>query len=1181
MKKKKVIDLGAKQVVHLRAYSEYSLLYSSARIEELAKAAVMDGMPALGVADRGGMYGAIAIYSALQKASVAPILGQTVRVVESRDIRPGMTKIVELALIATSVLGYRSLCELSSKAQLNSRADLICNTWDELRLHHEGLLCLTGGLDGPFGVALDGFASRSREEITAIIDRVWSFLSKIYGPKQVYVELLENGAAQPHEFNQVLYEAATNLHMPVVGTTEIRHMRQADLRLIDVLQGIKQSTSLSDAALQRVPGASFHFRTAQEMHALFKDFPGALEATLEIAQRARLSLSLHQLQMPGFELNQGVTEDAFLEQLATEKLPVRVKSPSLQYVQRLQYELSIIKKLGFSGYFLIVWDFIQYAHEHKISTGPGRGSAAGSLVAYVLSITDVDPIEYHLLFERFLNPERVSWPDIDIDFETERRYEVIHYVTQKYGADRVAQIGTLGTFAARAAIRDVGRVLQVLQHEIDQITRKIPGMPGVTLEHALAADESLRTMIERSPALSRTVELARRIEGLPRHPSIHAAGVVIAKTPLPSYVPLMPGAEGISVTQYSMQDIEALGLLKMDFLGLRTLTICDRTLRFIERTRGRSIAYDEVCMDEQTKQLLADGDTDGCFQLESNGVKHVLRELRPTDLEDLIAVISLYRPGPMEQIGAFIRARNGQEPIHYEVPELEPILAPTYGILVYQEQIMQIAASLAGFTLGEADMLRRAVSKKKHDDLVRARVDFVQGCLRKGFDEQVADRVYDLIVRFADYGFNRSHAAAYAVLALRTAYLKANYRAEFMSSLITDSVSRPDKVAQYALACRRAGIAVLQPDINESQPDSTPERQADGQVAVRLGLFCIKNVGTSAVQNICQERDSGGAFKSLHDLCERVDTKAATKRVLESLIQAGALDSVMTSRRQALIELERTFDQMVRLKPRRDDNQLSWPGFETIRSNELDTTPDLRTPERASPDIREEMDAWENELIGLVVSRDPFADVEKLRLHLATMTIQELSEAMQLRAATSNPMHFVAKIGSSRSVRTKKGEAMAFVTVEDSTASAELVLFPAVYRLLEMPPMPEQLVEVVARVDQNGSKSWIVVKFNMLDQETSLRESQEAEPALEQKHSVQDTRTVYIRIEKRFEEDRTTLFALRQILLRHQGSNRVVLIYESGKMRPLDALFVEINEVLLSEIKHLMGALSVRIDTAL
>ncbi|MCY0875542.1 MAG: DNA polymerase III subunit alpha [Firmicutes bacterium] len=1059
----------AEAFVHLRASSQYSLLYSAARADELAQAARAQGMSALGITERGGLYGPVSVYQALKSENVAPVLGAVFSVVRERAGGIRREAPVALPVLALGARGFEALCQLSTEAALSSRDSERVITWEELFAHAADLLCLTGDDDGPLGRAL-----REPDRGEGLAARMLGRLREVFADR-LYVELCDQGTPTDHERNRILARLAKAQQVPIVATSVIRHLAPDDVRTVDMLHAIGQGLTLAEAVAVRDAHARYHFVSRAEMAQRFRDLPEALALTQEVAERARIELPVGALHMPRFPLPQGVLESDYLRQVALEGLRLRRPSASRVYAERLAYELQVIEQMGFAGYFLIVWDFMKFAHDQGISTGPGRGSAAGSLVAYALAITDVDPIAYDLLFERFLNAERVSWPDIDIDFEAERRQEVIAYVARRYGDRRVAQIGTLGTFAARAAVRDVGRVLQTPAAQIEALVRTLPAGSSATLSEAIAQAPELQAVLQKAPGLHRVIEAAEAIAGLPRHASIHAAGVVIATEDLTTWTPLMPGTEETFATQYSMEDIEALGLLKMDFLGLRTLTICDRTVAYVKHVRGVEPAYDEAEFDAATKALLASGDTDGCFQLEGTGVKHVLQALCPESLEDVIAVISLYRPGPMEQIGTYIAARRGQVEPKYEPPVLKPILEKTYGILIYQEQIMQIASVMAGFTLGQADVLRRAVAKKKREDLAQARDAFVSGCLKMGHEASVAHEVYDLIVRFADYGFNRSHAAAYAVLAYRTAYLKANYRAEFMAALIADSASRPDKVAQYALACTRAGILVKAPDVNRSEGDAIPETGTDGALSIRLGLFSVKHVGVGAVARLVEERKQHGPFRSLADLCARVDSRALTKRVLESLIKAGACDGWELSRQTLLKQLDalgkNDRPQTAGESGGRNSRQLSLlEGTERKASEDVEVRDDAeRLQGDDDAEAMRQQDEWERELIGFVVSRQPYAHLQKWREALAVVPLAQIVQGAVSTTGGDRLHHLVADVAGLRTVKTKKGEAMGFLTLEDDSGRMEVVLFPSVYRNLDPMPKVGESLSVHARLDPGGN----------------------------------------------------------------------------------------------------------------
>jgi DNA polymerase-3 subunit alpha len=875
------------EFVHLHVHSEYSLRESTLRVDTLVRMAAEMGMPAVAITDTDALYGAIQFYCAAKEAGVKPIIGVQLRVapwesgVDSQRaegdgrplrVRPGGKADAPLdtaVLLAESLAGYRNLVKLVTKARARERLPYVC--LDELAAHQDGVIALVGGGESAI---LQGFSAGDAAAAEAWLGR-WQSL---WRADSLYVDVQDHHLAKERRGLPALIRAARSRNLPLVATNDVHYATPDDAPVQRVLAAI-------DGSGHGLEGDRYHFASPEEMARRFAKLPEAMQSTLAVAERCQLELPLGQLRLPRYPTPNGEPPAAVLRRAAEAGVRQRYGQITPELRERLEYELDIIERLGYADYFLVVADFIRYAHRQGISTGPGRGSAAGSLVAYALRITDVDPIANKLLFERFLNPERVSWPDIDTDFEFERRGEVIAYVVQRYGADRVAQIGTFGTLAAKAAIRDAGRALGESPDIVDRLARRVPSQPGMTLAQALAQVPALREMLESDPAAQRVWRTAEALEGLPRHTSVHAAGVVISPDPLTDLVPLQPGTDGVPVTQYAMEDIERLGLVKMDFLGLRTLTLIDTVIDSVARRGGGRVDWRKVPTDDPaTYEMLSRGETDGCFQLESTGMRRVLRELRPTGLDDLVAVISLYRPGPMEHIPTFIAAKHGRVPIHYPHPDLEPILKDTYGVIVYQEQIMQIAARMAGFTLGEADLLRRAVSKKQREVLDAERARFVAGCVARGYAEETAHEVYDLIVRFADYGFNRSHAAAYAILAFRTAYLRAHHLPDFLAALLTMAMGSAEKTAEYIRDARRHGIRVLPPSVQESEAVYT----ALSDHEIRTGLLAVRNVGRAAVDAILEARREG-PFRSLVDFLQRVNPRVVNRKAVESLLAAGAL----------------------------------------------------------------------------------------------------------------------------------------------------------------------------------------------------------------------------------------------------------------------------------------------------
>jgi DNA polymerase-3 subunit alpha len=856
--------------VHLHVHTGYSLKESCLRIPDAIAKAKSAGMTALAITDTNALYGVVPFYKAAREAGIHPILGAQLQV----DMGSVLDTVV---LLARNLDGYRDLCQLVTAAHQKPRQPHV--TLSELAERSLHLFVLVAGGESQL---LRQYAAGQDETATDSLVR----LVDVVPTGQVYVDIQDHGVEHERRGLPGLLAASRKLAIPLAATNDVHYQEEEDATVQRVLAAIDTASPASPLASTR-----YHLATEEEMLARFVHFPEALANTVEIAQACQVELPLGQVRLPVYPVAAGESSAEVLRKAATAGAVSRYGTLTTNVIERLHHELEIITRLGFADYFLVVADFIRFAHRQGISTGPGRGSAAGSLVAYALRITDVDPLANHLLFERFLNPERVSWPDIDTDFEFERRGEVIQYVQNRYGAHHVAQIGTFGTLAARAALRDGGRALGEDNGRIDRLAKLIPQQPGVTLCGAREQVPALRQMLESDPRAHRLYETAIQLEGLPRHPSIHAAGVIISPLPIADLVPVVPGPDGIAVTQFPMEDVESLGFVKMDFLGLKTLTLIDGTIASVQRRSDQRVDFRKLPTDDAaTFAMLSRGQTSGCFQLESSsGVRRVLRDLKPTSMEDLIAVISLYRPGPMDNIPTFIAAKHGRQPIHYPHPDLQPILADTYGVIVYQEQIMQIASKMAGFSLGQADLLRRAVSKKKRDVLDAERERFVSGCRERGYGDDVANGVYDLIVRFADYGFNRSHAAAYAVLSYRTAYLRAHHPADFFATLMTLASAHPDKVRDYAKDAAALGIRVLPPSVQYSDGDFC----AESDTSIRSGLLSLRGVGRAAVAELVRVRKDGGSFSSLVDLVQRVSPRVCNRKAMESLLLGGALADLL------------------------------------------------------------------------------------------------------------------------------------------------------------------------------------------------------------------------------------------------------------------------------------------------
>ncbi|TDG00717.1 DNA polymerase III subunit alpha [Paenibacillus piri] len=1132
--------------VHLHVHSEYSLLDGAARIDDLVEQAAGLGMKALALTDHGVMYGAIAFYKACRRRGIKPIIGcevyYTAGSLHDKATRQEQP-IYHLILLAKNETGYRNLMKLCSIGHLEGFHYKPRIDSERLAAYSEGLICTSSCLGSEVSQHL--LHDRYEEAKLAALR-----YRGIFGD-DFFLELQDHGLMEQKKVMQSMIRLSGETGIPLIATNDVHYVREPDHEMQDILICIGTGKTVEDTDRLRFHNSQLYLKSDEEMQRLFPHVPQALENTRIVAERCELELEFGRSILPQFEpIPDQAGAGTYLAELCRNGLEERYGHAEAwndgtyrkELEERLEYELSVIERMGFSDYFLIVWDFIRFAHEQGIATGPGRGSSAGSLVAYVLKITNVDPIRYHLLFERFLNPERISMPDIDIDFSDLRRDEVIDYVVDKYGRDRVAQIITFGTMAAKAAVRDVGRVLNMPYGEVDRAAKMIPHQLGVTLAEAIEANPDLKGLAAKHPQTARLLEMAMKVEGMPRHASTHAAGVVISREPLTQYVPLQEGNEQTALTQYSMEHLEAIGLLKMDFLGLRTLSIIERTLQWIKEKTGTEVDFSKLPMnDPTTYALLSRGDTTGVFQLESPGMRRVLKELRPSEFEDIISVNALYRPGPMEFIPRYIQCKHGELEVEYPHPALEPILRDTYGIIVYQEQIMQIASIMAGFSLGEADLLRRAVSKKKREVLDEERAHFVKGSLAQGFSEPEANKVYDMIVRFADYGFPRAHATAYGVLAFQTAYLKAHYPVQFMASMLTAVMGSHNKVAEYVDECRRMGIAVLPPDVNESgvvfEPAAMPEPAVGGSIglagtdpgaseaaqraslarsaaptaggsetpaamasapqthaedgsvaavtpaadaaaaqprsgAIRFGLAAIKNVGTHAIEAIMRDR-ADGPYTSLLDLCRRVDLRVCNKRVLESLIQGGATDSLPGHRAQQLAMLEESIEAAVKWRKERDDLQLHLFGFVEDVNWEVEY-PDIR------PFTMTQQLELERELLGLFISGSPLDDYEAALRAIDTDPLHQLQELPD-----HSEVIVAGLVLASKTIVTKKGQPMAFMELEDRVAKVEVVLFPEAWK--QFAPLVQKGNPVLVRAKlQHGDED---VKL-LADQLVSLGDPQ-------------------------------------------------------------------------------------------
>lgn len=1175
--------------VHLHVHSEYSLLDSAARIRDLAERAGKFGMTSLALTDHGAMYGVVPFYKACKAQGIQPIIGCEVRFTTGSINDKGTraeNPIYHLILLAKHAIGYRNLMQLVSRAHLEGLRDQPLLNLQMLAAHTEGLVCLSSGLAGEISQHLLGGRV---EEARQAAERC----QKLFG-EDFYLEIQDHSLVEQKKIMPQLINLGREMGIPLVATNNVHYIRREDYLVQDILSCIGTGKTLEDKERIKFQTDQMYMKSAEEMERLFAHLPEAIKNTRVIADKCRLELDFGRSVLPEFKpIQEGLNSADYLLKLCEKGLMERYgQSPQwhnadgrAQLTARLEYELSVIEKMGFSDYFLIVWDFMRFAHEQGIFVGPGRGSSAGSLVAYVLRITDVDPIKYRLLFERFLNPQRVTMPDIDIDFSDLRRDEMIDYVVRKYGAEHVAQIITFGTMAAKAAVRDVGRVMNLSYALVDRAAKMIPGQLGMTIEDAVQLNPELKALCERDAKVAELIDLARKVEGFPRHASTHAAGVVISRDPLTDYVPLQEGTEKTALTQYSMEHLETIGLLKMDFLGLRTLSIIERTLASIKRQYGLSIDFHQIPDDDSlVYEMLGRGETAGIFQLESAGMRKVLKELKPTQFEDIISVLALYRPGPVEFIPKFIQTKHGQMEADYPHPDLEPILADTYGIIVYQEQIMQIAAQMAGFSLGEADLLRRAVSKKKREVLDEERAHFVTGSVQQGYTEADAHKVYDMIVRFADYGFPRAHATAYGVLAYQTAYLKAHYPVEFMASMLTAVMGNQRKVAEYVDECKRMNISVLQPDVNESDILFTPIKPAvEGEKgAIRFGMAAIKNVGTHAMETIIEQRREK-PYADLLDMCRRIDLRVCNKRVLESLIQGGAMDSFAGHRAQLIAMLDETVEAAVKWRKERDDLQIHLFGF----TEEMNWTVE---PPAVKPYTAMQQLELERELLGLYISGHPLDQYADLLRRLAPDPIHKLHEIPDQSVVSVAGM-----VLNHRMIVTKKGKPMAFVELEDRVAKVEVVLFPETWRKYKGLVEKGNLLLVKAKLqhqqhpdgDEEDNVKLLAEQLVALDEpdiEARIRQMQphKAERTVKPQKIIEtkEDQKVYIKIAAN-RENPQLLSQLKSLLAleAHAGILEVVLYYErERKWLALNKSFrVKPTPNLFQAIEKIMGRQSVRV----
>ncbi len=1032
---------------HLHVHTEYSLLDGSSKIEELVARAKELGMNSLAITDHGVMYGAVAFYKAAKAAGIKPILGSEVYVAPGsrfdREAGGGKDKYYHLVLLAENDTGYHNLMKIVSKGFVDGFYYKPRVDYEVLERYHEGIICLSACLAGEVPRYLErGLYDKAREAALRY--------EGIFGKGNFFLELQDHGIPAQKMVNQGLLRLSRELGIDLVATNDIHYTFDSDVDAHDILLCIQTGKKVADENRMRYEGGQYYCKSEEEMRRLFPYAQEAIDNTQKIADRCDVEIEFGVTKLPRYEVPEGYDSWGYLNHLCDEGLKMRYPEDDGTLKKRLDYELDVIHTMGYVDYFLIVWDFIHFAKSHGISVGPGRGSAAGSIVSYCLEITDIDPIRYNLLFERFLNPERVSMPDIDVDFCFERRQEVIDYVVQKYGKDQVVQIVTFGTFAARGVVRDVGRVLDLPYAKCDAIAKMIPKDLGITLDKALKSSPDLRNAYDTDDEVKYLIDMSKRLEGLPRHTSMHAAGVVISRLSVDEYVPLSRGADGTITTQFTMTELEELGLLKMDFLGLRTLTVIQNATRQAEKNHHMKLDLLHIDYnDPNVMDMIGSGKDEGVFQLESGGMKSFMKELKPRTLEDIIAGISLYRPGPMDFIPKYLKGKNDPASITYDCPQMEEILEPTYGCIVYQEQVMQIVRELAGYTMGRSDLVRRAMSKKKASVMEKERQNFVygnlvedvKGCVANGIDEKTANHIYDEMIDFAKYAFNKSHAACYAVVSYQTAYLKYYYPQEFMAALLTSVLDRVDKISEYILTCRQMGIGILPPDINEGESGFSVSGNA-----IRYGLSAIKSIGRNVVDAIVRERELNGRFTSLDDFIGRMSGKEINKKTVENFIKAGAMDSLPGNRRQKLLVVPEMMDQKSKERKTSLEGQMSLFDFaaEEDKQNFQITLPNV------AEFPREEMLSLEKEVLGVYVTGHPLEEYEEgWRKNITAMTTDFIvdEETDEAKVAEGQFVTIGGMVSGKTVKITKTGKYMAFLTLEDLVGSVEVLVFPKDYEV--------------------------------------------------------------------------------------------------------------------------------------
>lgn len=1141
--------------VHLHNHTLYSLLDGACHIKDMMEAAHEYKMPAVAITDHGNMFGAVEFYTQAVKYGIKPIIGAEIYLAPSsrfdKSARVGQETASHLTLLSKNETGYRNLMKLVSIGYLEGfyykpRVDM-----EALKKHSKGLVALSGCLKG----RLPKLAMKEdKSEAKKLINEL-----NLLFEGDFYIELQDHGMQEQKDVNKELIKISKELNIPLVATNDVHYIKKEHARAHEALLCLQTQSTLDDPGHMKLQTDEFYFKSPAEMKELFTEVPEAIKNTIEVTQKCNLELSFDKDYLPKFKPPEGISDNKYLNDLCYEGAKKKFGNLSKELKERLDYELNIIEKAGFTSYFLMVWDFVKFAKEQNIMVGPGRGSAAGSAVAYSLDITNIDPIKHDLIFERFLNPERISMPDIDIDFSDERRQEVIDYVNNKYGKENVAQIITFGSMAARAAIRDVARVMNFTYAEADKIAKLIPSDPKMTLTKALKIEPELNNLYKNDERITQLIDTSKILEGLKRHASMHAAGVVISEDELTNHVPLFKTSDGQITTGYDMESLKKIGLVKMDFLGLKTLTVIEKTCKIIKRVEEIDVDVDNLKLDDKkTYKLLSDARSLGVFQLESAGMRDLLRKLKPEEFDDIVALLALYRPGPLGSglVDHFIHRKHGKAPITYIHPKLKPILKETYGILLHQDQIMVMGVELAGFSFAQADILMRAISKKRPEQMEQLHGDFIKGAIKRGINEKTAEEIFTLISHFTGYGFNKSHTTCYAAIAYQTAYLKANYPIEFLAALLTSERDNADKIARYIDDAKNFGIEILPPDVNESYSEFTVVKE---KKSIRFGLSAVKNVGEGAIESIIKARIKGGKFKSLYDFTSRIDTRLVNHRVIESLIKCGAFSSFGLKRSQLMSILDKTLEAANRVHKDKAAGQMSF-------LTDLEENNGFDSNFINIPDIEEwpenQILTYEKQYLGFYITGHPLARYSKILKFFSKLTASDLkqgTDGQEIRIAG-----VIAKIR--KTVTKKKGERMAIITLEDLSGQCEVLVFPRAYSKSSQHIVIDSIVLIQGRLNLREDTPKIIA-----DDIIPLNEARK-----------KYTSAIEVNLKTAGLEE-NTLESLKETLMHHPGKTPVYLnfINPNGKKQKMmvnDGIKVLAEEALFEEIEEIIGQDAVSIQ---